>query len=411
MKKTHFLLLVLLLLAPQAKPCTSTIVTGKATRSGRPLLYKNRDTGNMNNTVLYRQGEQYRYIGIADASQNPRSIWAGTNETGFSIMNTASYNLNDAESRKYADHEGRIMDRALSICRNARDFEHFLDTVARPICVETNFGVIDAEGGAAYYEVSNYSWKKFDVNNEKENPCGYRVQTNFSVSGRPEDSKGVERQKTAAAVMEDIYKGRMKPQPVDHHTFLDGMSRSYRHEVLGVDYSRHPGLLGDTGYAVDQDFIPRAITASAIVVEGVRPGEDPLHTVMWSILGYPSCSVAVPLLVGESNHLPDCVQPIGKDYHSTLCDKSLELKSKYIFTDQVSNGSHYFHLDAILRGQKGKTALRKCALKADREIEKTFLPLHAQWADGSLSTAEFFRSYDLLASDFLPIFQKHFSEW
>ena len=64
--------------------------------------------------------------------------------------------------------------------------------------VEANFGVIDNYGGAAYYEVNNHSWVKFDVNDD---PQGYRVVTNFTQTGRPEDRRGVARYEKARSIL------------------------------------------------------------------------------------------------------------------------------------------------------------------------------------------------------------------
>lgn len=65
-------------------------------------------------------------------------MWTGSNETGFSIMNTASYNLKD-DDIKEMDQEGNLMRKALRVCKTVQDFEHFLDTLPRPMQVEANF--------------------------------------------------------------------------------------------------------------------------------------------------------------------------------------------------------------------------------------------------------------------------------
>ena len=44
------------------------------------------------------------------------------------------------------------------------DFERLLDTVKKPREVNSNFAVLDAKGGCAYYETGNYEYVKFDVN-------------------------------------------------------------------------------------------------------------------------------------------------------------------------------------------------------------------------------------------------------
>lgn len=189
--------------------CTSVIVSGKYTQSGKAVMYKHRDSDCQSVAVEYFQGSRYRLMGVvnSDWRTNPVAkvpagtpeVWGGMNEAGFAIMNTATYDLKDDDvPASEMDKEGVLMYRALEICATLADFEHFLDTLSRPMCVEANFGVIDESGGAAYYEVNNSTWVKFDVNDE---PCGYRVVTNFTQTGRPQDRKGVDRYNKAHQIL------------------------------------------------------------------------------------------------------------------------------------------------------------------------------------------------------------------
>lgn len=148
----------------EGNACTSFIISGRYTKSGRPLMMKNRDTGNLNNRVEYFNGPLYNFIAVTDAPKNigakniseknmqvhkTNAAWIGTNSVGFSIMNTASYNLKDDDvPQSQMDREGILMFEALGKCKNTEDFEHFLDTLSRPMGVESNFGIIDAEGSA-----------------------------------------------------------------------------------------------------------------------------------------------------------------------------------------------------------------------------------------------------------------------
>lgn len=47
--------------------CTSFIISGKATPSGRPMMFKHRDTDELNNRIAYFQGEKYAFIGLMNA--------------------------------------------------------------------------------------------------------------------------------------------------------------------------------------------------------------------------------------------------------------------------------------------------------------------------------------------------------
>ncbi len=261
----YFSLLLLIFVAVPALGCTSCIVSGKYTKDGKAVMYKHRDSKCQDVAVAYFQGEKYRLMGIvnADWRTNPPygvpagtgEVWAGENETGFAIMNTATYDLKDDDvPAELMDREGVFMYRALEICATLEDFETYLDTLSRPMCVEANFGVIDAKGGAAYYEVNNHKWVKYDVNRE---PLGYRVVTNFTMTGREEDRKGVDRYIKAHKILASTY----VPMEEWDHTFF----------IKNISCSGKPIL--------------RDITSCAVVFEG---------NVMWASLGKPDQVPCLP---------------------------------------------------------------------------------------------------------------------
>lgn len=261
----YFSLLLLIFVAVPALGCTSCIVSGKYTKDGKAVMYKHRDSKCQDVAVAYFQGEKYRLMGIvnADWRTNPPygvsagtgEVWAGENETGFAIMNTATYDLKDDDvPAELMDREGVFMYRALEICATLEDFETYLDTLSRPMCVEANFGVIDAQGGAAYYEVNNHKWVKYDVNRE---PLGYRVVTNFTMTGREEDRKGVDRYIKAHKILASTY----VPMQEWDHTFF----------IKNISCSGKPIL--------------RDITSCAVVFEG---------NVMWASLGKPDQVPCLP---------------------------------------------------------------------------------------------------------------------
>ena len=76
--------------APDSSACTSAIISGKLTPDGRPLLWKHRDTGELNNRVDYVKGPKYAFIAVVNANDGDGKSWMGVNEAGFAIINTAS---------------------------------------------------------------------------------------------------------------------------------------------------------------------------------------------------------------------------------------------------------------------------------------------------------------------------------
>ena len=116
MKRKLFVTLGLFLFASlQVFACTSAIVSAKASKTGRPLLWKNRDTGTEHNFVekVEAKDGNYAYVALYNGGDKKlRDAWLGMNEVGFAIMNTASYNL-APDTAKLKDQEGYVMSLAL----------------------------------------------------------------------------------------------------------------------------------------------------------------------------------------------------------------------------------------------------------------------------------------------------------
>lgn len=132
MKRSILAILCLAAAAIDAAPsraCTSVIVSSKATRDGRPLMFKHRDTNTLDNRMEFCHGPRFRFIAVVNS---------------------------------------------------------------------------DTKGGAAYYEICNYSWVKFDVNDSSVAPEGYMYYTNFSRSGVEGEYHGWERFLTAGDIMKTI---------------------------------------------------------------------------------------------------------------------------------------------------------------------------------------------------------------
>lgn len=405
MRRLLFIFLTCSIFSP-AWACTSFIISGKATPSGRPMMFKHRDTDCLDNRIAYFQGDKYAFIGLMNAPTLDGEVWSGVNEAGFCIMNTASYNLREDSLQCQMDREGELMYHALANCATIADFEAWLESYPQPWGVEANFGIIDAQGGAAYFEMNNSRYIKYDVNSEQS---GYRVVTNFSFAGRYEDYEGYERYLTASAIMQEAFSREKEMTAIDA---LDLFSRKYRHEVLGVNYYQENA----PQYIVDQDFIPRRITSAVVVFEGVKAGCNPLHTVMWTALGYPACAVAVPLLV-HGAHLPyymlarETAAAQANDLHSEMCDASLRIKDQWAFPMHISNGKRYVALQTILVGTENKPALMTCTNDVETKMQSDFLPLYQQWTTDKISDEEFWQSYDHMANRWMQTYYDTFQPY
>lgn len=372
MKRFRILIIAIGILFPVASfACTSVIIPGWATPDGRPVLWKHRDTGTLDNRLEHFKGERYNFIGLVNSKEGPlgREVWIGSNTAGFSIMNTASYCLKDDDvPAEDMDREGVLMYRALEICASLSDFEHFLDTLSRPMGVEANFGCIDAFGGASYYETSNSGYVKRNVNEMEE---GYCVVTNFSVTGRKEDWKGVERYCTAVNIFSEMNMKDGVFENMSPSVIMNSLSRSYRHQ-------------GDSLY------IPRYITSASVVVHGVKAGDNPDGTVFWAALGYPSTAVMIPVPVSDEDHIPSVMKNGEESDNSLLCDLSLKMKNE-LFPEgrdgpfDMSLAEKY----SVLYG------------KLEMPLSNDFIELYSDFRHGRINYRKYLKSYDRLSEKHL----------
>jgi hypothetical protein len=274
-----------LVAAPAARACTTAVISGKATKDGRPLLWKNRDASDLHNQVVYREDGRYPYLAVVNRGDRAAlQVWSGINAAGFAIMNNASYNL--ATDGDKTVMEGAFMKLALQSCATVEDFQELLRlTDAGGREVAANFGVIDAKGGAAYFETDARGFRRFDAAGAKG---GFLVRSNYSHSGRKGAGTGFLREARAQALLEGLQAaGRLEAGPL-----LAEVARDTANAHIGSFPAQTR-----KGFAPIQDAISRGESSHAFLVQGVRPGEAPERSTAWVILGLPVTGVAVPLWV------------------------------------------------------------------------------------------------------------------
>ena len=339
-KRLIFLLIAIVGVAIGADACTSAIVSGKLTANGRPLMWKNRDTNDLNNRVerIKAHDGLYEFVALFDARDlRDTAAWMGFNEVGFAIMNTASYNLNGNDGVKEMDREGELMRYALERCKTVDDFEGLLNSLPKPLGVEANFGVIDAQGNGAYFETGNYKYVKFDLADAQD---GILVRTNYSYSGVKDKGMGYVREKNEQTLLAP----HVAAQDITPAVFTEELSRTFYNSLLGKDYTRS----GDT-WIVDQDFIPRRISSASVVIEGILPGENPRLTTMWIALGYPPCAEVFPVWVGEDGVAVELTGTTAEN-HSVQCDKVNKRKEE-VFPVVRGNGKQYLKLSKLYNNE------------------------------------------------------------
>lgn len=291
-------------------------------------------------------------------------------------MNTQSYNLMEVkEGEERGAANGRIIYRALEVCATVDDFRHFLDTVAKPLLIEANFGAIDAQGGAAMFEVDYDSYVVYDANNPKDAPYGYVARTNFSYAGEVNQGAGYVRYMEADRVlMRASATGGVTPQLV-----FDHLSRSFRNNLLDIDL--RSGAFNEpqgSGWFVDKDFIPRRSTSCSVVVQGVKPAENAELTSVWTLLGYPPTGIAVPLWVKNAGKLlPRAVSYDAQCGAAPLSAWSLALADRVFAYRRGMGTSEYLHWEALYNKVGTGWMQRTKPLEAD--LWARVLPYIERW--------------------------------
>jgi hypothetical protein len=303
--------------AVMPQECTTLVASGAATAGRGPLLWKNRDTDQLSNKVVFVKEQPYSYLALVNADDNAaRMAWAGLNSMGFAIANSVAYNL-PQEPGETVDLEGLIMSDALRTCATAADFERYVMRGLGPsLGSRANFLVIDAQGGAAIFEVHNHGFRRFDA---ADTPEKVLPNTNFSRSGAANQGAGYLRFDREVALLHSVPAGTLGSEFI-----LQQMARDLGHALL-----RHPEraewkkLPPDPPYWLHANYtIDRGSTASAVVVEGVRPGDDPRGAMMWVILGEPVTSMAVPLWVAAGQP----PEPLWQGKDAPLAQEALRIK-------------------------------------------------------------------------------------
>jgi len=368
-------------------PCTTAIISGKYTIDGRPLMLKHRDSDSFQNRLMYFVDGKYSYIGLVNSQDiEGKEVWGGFNSTGFAIMNSASYNLKGNDTTKIADREGIIMKLALQTCSTVDEFEKLIQDYPKPLGVEANFGVMDAYGNAAYFETNNFTYKKYDVNDVNVAPNGYIIRTNFSFTNDKGDGYGYIRFATADELISDA----VKSKNLSYSFIIKQVDRSLRHSLSKTDLTKNlPSDENDSRFVHFEDYIPRFTSTSSLIIQGIKPGEETNLTTMWAVIGFPLCSVAIPVFLNKDNQLPK-VLIADTTGNSLLCTKALNLKEK-CYSSGKDTWKKYINI-AVLMNKK-KTGIMQ---KLDVVQEKIFTEAEKylkNWRSNGIKDEEVIKYY------------------
>ncbi len=297
--------------------CTTGLISGEATVDGRPILWKSRDVRRWEQEFHFYDETPYDFIGVTYAGVDTQ-CWGGINEAGFAIENSNGLNLGSVTG---PDDDGLIQYLALATCERVSDFASILDSTnltsrTRP----SIYGVFDRFGAGGMFECRSTSYVFFDINDTTVAPEGILVRSNFGYTGGT-SHVGQFRHDRALEILQfgasrDI---------IDSRFVHDYVGRDIANSFVNPYPLPYTGFLvvnGDTvwGGVKTHNAINREFTSSAFLVQGIRPGENPLTSTIWVQVGEPTMTPMLPLWVAAGSVPVE----VDSDTTSPICDRAKE---------------------------------------------------------------------------------------
>ncbi|MCK5075221.1 MAG: hypothetical protein KAR38_02545, partial [Calditrichia bacterium] len=352
--------------------CTIGVASVIVAADGRPLLWKVRDNDEKpDNKVYYNTSFQFKFISVINLDDT--EAWMGVNEKGFAIVNSTARDLSGGDT---GFDNGELMRYSLGTCETVLDFENLLkktDSIGRR--TQANFAVIDSLGNAVIYEAGGKSHWKFDANNPEQAPDGYIIRSNFSINGG--GSTGIERYNRADKIISDFFSG----DSLSHKNILRYFIRDFSDldcEPVEIPFNDNWIAGRPFGYVYTNVSICRKKSVSASVIHGVKPDESSRLSTMWTMLGQPAASIALPYWpVGITPELAN------GDSTAKLCDISNKIKT--LLFDYAPNDKY---IDSYkLRDNLGNGLWSTTFYAEDSIIDRTNLLLN-EWREQLPESAE-----------------------
>ena len=385
-----------------ARPCTLALVSAQASANGRALMWKNRDTSSPNNKLMFFKGPKHDFAALVNSEDLAGDeVWGGQNTAGFAIMNSQADDLGDASKKLDGAGNGAFMKLALGECATVRDFEALLVREKGKWDLTANFGVIDAEGGACFFETGPSSFEKFDTRDPRVAPFGTIVRTNFAFTSRdPMLGGGFDRFERIARLVDAARaQGRLDLRFILRDAARDLVNDKIHSHPLARPLPDDPAA---PLYVHTSDTLNRNTSVSVIVFEGAPSLDRADLATMWVLLGQPVTGVAVPVWPAS-----------GQVPAATTGPKTAPLNdlaravAAYLYPDGRGRMWQYLNVTR-LRTFRGEGVLAKLFRIEDRALERTAAKW-AEWAAKKPTAAEMAGFQESVAAEAYEALRKEFA--
>lgn len=307
------------------------VVSSRLMWDGRPILWQNLDSDSATVYVRFFKGERYNFFGLMNGEDTSR-VYAGLNTAGFAIVFST---LKISSTDEIDAMEPVFIKKALSVCGRLEDFSQLLDATDIPISAHSSIACMDAFGACKLYESGVNVRDPVDF---KKSPVGFLVRANFHFYRPQAADKGYWRYHRG----EELFAGKTAREKLHPHIIFKHIARDVVSITVDAALHLYRGRTdtAPAGYINCEHSINQYNTVSCIVIQGVRPGENPDFSTMWVILGEPICGAPVPLWPATSHVPAEC--QLSKFSLNALCREQ-----KNMIYDQ-KNMPHYMDKNAAI---------------------------------------------------------------
>lgn len=365
----------------KAAACTAVVVSGKHNVSGRALMIKVRDSDKVTDMKQFN-GPKYAFFGQTANLDTPhekiKGVVSGSNTAGLCVASLTPGKGFPLDTLKNKVSGGKLNFRALGTCANLAEFEAMVDEMLKSKYIVAHIAALDAGGHAAMYEIIGDRYVKYDADDPKVAPDGFRVMTNFTFAGDSALGHGQVRYDSTVEVMKSLPRTADGKFDLDPVSLMDAVTRTFNHTANKLHSLAE---LEGKKYYKGEDFVTRNRTNTIVTFESALPGEDASKVSMWVNIASPITTPAIPLIV-NSGFIPEYMTG-APGTPATLVAASMMIRDKYVYDSDKSKPFEWFNV--------ANTAI---LIEKTRLVEKFIIGQYssalALWRAGKVSDEDFF---------------------
>lgn len=334
--------------------------------------------------VKHFVGPKYEFFGQTANLDTPvkdiRGVVSGSNTAGLCVASLTPGKGFPCDTVKNKMSGGKLNFRALGTCANLKEFEAMLEQLLRGRCVVAHIAALDAEGHAATYEVIGDRYVKYDADDPKVSPDGFRVMTNFTFAGDSALGNGQIRYDSTVEVMRSFPRTADGKFDIDPISLMDAVTRTFNH--TGNKVASMADLQSrNEKYFRGENFVTRNRTNTIVTFESALPGEDASKVAMWINIASPITTPAIPLIV-NSGFIPEYLTGAPKT-PAKLVATATAIRDKYVYDSTNEKRFDWFNV-------ANTASLIDRTREVEKSIAKVYNPLLAKWRAGKISDEKFF---------------------